>query len=377
MSTQRNKIWHFAGHLHRFLFASRKAAAQKWRVMFFAQTPEWTAFGQALMGDLGAQFAGQGLDTQKMALVVTAPASFGAVGFAHRGAAQYFPAGLVAPFHMVHGLWALQSGRAAYADIDRALRDMMLWPSDSAANYVTDWLTGTTGDTPLEGAEYLDWAAKRGRLDRFYWQLDWPEWEGCRISQKQSSDLRFGRDAVYGGIFGAGLNALNAHCAARFLWELFEGDVPLGSDALRRAHSLMARDAASPEAVFPNFQLSTFLGGGLPSGVKLWSKTAANGWTGEARTAWVRHDMARICARGMRALHIVLMTQGRAMFEAGEELFPAIGRAIWDRAAPLLHLPQPFASQPVAPPPVAPASPAQLPPDGGDTYPTDDTASKG
>lgn len=329
--------------------------------MFFAQTPDWTAFGQALMGDLGTQFAAQGLDTQKMALVVTAPASFGAVGFAHRGGVPYFPGGLAAPFHMAHGLFALQSGRAGHADIDRALREMMLWPSDAAANYVIDWLTGTTGDTPLEGAEYLDWAAKRGRLDTFYWQLGWPEWEGCRISQKQSGDLRYGREAAYAGIYGAGLNALSAQCAARFMWELFEGNLPLSGDALRRAHSHMARDAASPEAVFPNFQLAQFLGGGLPNGVKLFSKATALGWTGEARTAWVRHEMARITARGMRPLHIVLMTQGRAMYEAGEALFPAIGRAIWDRASPLLHMPQPPAPRPQ--PPVF--IPAPMPPETG------------
>jgi len=306
--------------------------------MFFVQTPEWTAFGQDIMAQFAAQFAGAGLALDKCSLVVTAPASFGAVGFAHRGAAHYHPAGLAAPFHMVHALADMQAGRLApHPDIERALRDMMLWPSNAAANHVIDWITGTTGDTPLEGAEYLDWAAKRGRLDRFFWQLGWPEWEGCRLTQKLSDDLRYGREARLAGPYGEGLNALSAECAARLMWEMFEGDLPLKGDALRRAQSLMLRDVASPEAVFPNFQLHGFLGGALPSGVKLFSKAAALGWTGEAKTAWLRHEMARISARGMGGLHIVFMTQGRAMYDAGPQLFPALGQMIWDRASMILR----------------------------------------
>lgn len=311
--------------------------------MFFAQTPDWTDFGTALMGDLVAQFGAQGFAADKVALVVCAPANFGVAGFAHRANVHFAPAGLAAPFHMVHGLAALQSHRPADPppDIDRALRDMVLWPSDTAVNYVIDWLTGTTGDTPLEGAEYLDWAAKRGRLDTFFWQLGWPEWAGCRLVQKLGSDLRYGREAALVGNYGEGLNTLTAACAARLLWEMFDGDLPLDSVHLKRAQNLMARDATSPEAVFPNFQLAEFLGGGLPSGVKLSSKPTAQGWTGTAKTAWLRHDMIRISARGMRPLLVVLMTQSRTIYEAGADLFPAIGRTIWDHALPMLRLPAP------------------------------------
>jgi hypothetical protein len=305
--------------------------------MFFAQTAEWTALGRALMGDLAARFAGQGFDFAKASLVLTAPSSFGAVGFAHRGGVLQYPAGLTAPFHMVHALAAQEAGRIApHPDFDRALRDMVLWSSDSAANYVIDLLTGTTGDTALEGAEYLDWASKRARLDRFFWQLGWPEWEGCRILQKQGGDFRYGREARLAGEFGEGLNMLSPLCAARLLWELFEGDLPLAGPFLRPAQAFLARDGASPDAVFPNFGLAEFLGGALPSGAKLWSKPAHTGWTGDAKTSWVKHDMARISVRGHAPLHVVLMTQSRGM-AANSGLFGALGRVIWDHAAPLLR----------------------------------------
>ncbi|MDZ7906145.1 MAG: hypothetical protein U5N55_10515 [Cypionkella sp.] len=304
--------------------------------MFFAQTADWAEWGRTLMGDLGAQFGAQGFDAAKVSLVVTAPGDFGAVGFAHRARDLFYPAGMAAPFHLVHGL-AAQGRVRAHPDFDRALRDMILWPSDTAANYVIDCLTGTTGDTGLEGAEYLDWASKRAKLDLFFWQLGWPEWEGCRIVQKQGSDLRYGREARLAGDFGTGSNTLNAACAARLLWEMFEGNLPLLGEGARRVRALMQRGPASPDAVFPGYGLAEFLGGDLPAGVKIWSKSTQTGWTGDAKTAWVKHDMLRLAAHGLRPLHIVMMTQSRALAQGDGALFPAMGRAIWEKAAPLLR----------------------------------------
>jgi hypothetical protein len=308
--------------------------------MFFAQTPEWTGLGHAVIADLVAQFAQYGLTEAKLALVLVSPSSFGAEGFAHRGAVGHYPAGLTAPYHLIHALSAIEAGRMTpHSDLDRALRDMMLWPSDSAANYVIDWLTGTTGDTALDGAEYLDWASKRRRLGAFFWALGWPEWDGCRLAQKQSRDMLYGREARLAGDAGEGLNSLTPLCAARLLWEMFEGDLPLGRDMLRRAHLAMARDQASPDAVFLGYGLDGFLAGNLPEGVRIWSKSTQTGWTGDAKTSWVKHDMLRLVGQGMKPLHIVLMTQSRALAEAEGGLFPAMGRVIWDHAAPHLRLP--------------------------------------
>jgi hypothetical protein len=306
--------------------------------MFFAQTAQWTELGRAVMGDLAARFGAQGFDAGKVSLVLVAPTATGAQGFDHRATFLHYPAGLAAPFHMLHGLAALEEGRVqADPEFDRALRDMILWPSDSAANYVIDCLTGTTGDTALEGAEYLDWANKRAKLDRFFWQIGWPEWEGCRIAQKQGSDLRYGREARLAGQFGSGVNAISAQCAARLLWEMFEGHLPLTHQGVRRARALMQRESTSPDAVFPTFGLAEYLGGDLPQGVKIWSKPAQTGWTGDAKTSWIKHDMLRITATGLRPLYLVMMTQSRALAMGDAGLFPAMGRLIWEKAAPMLR----------------------------------------
>ncbi len=306
--------------------------------MFYAQTAQWTELGRAIMADLATQFGSRGFDAGKVSLVMVAPCAAGAEGFGHRGSFLHYPAGLAAPFHMVHALAAVEEGRVpADPDFDRALRDMILWPSDSAANYVIDGLTGTSGDSMLDGAEYLDWASKRAKLDRFFWQMGWPEWDGCRLVQKQGSDLRYGREGRLAGQFGSGVNAISAQCAARLLWEMFEGDLPLSAATKRRARAFMQRDITSPDAVFPTFGLAEYLGGDLPQAVKIWSKPAQTGWTGDAKTSWVKHDMLRLSAAGMRSLYVVMLTQSRALAMGEAGIFPAMGRLIWEKTAPLLQ----------------------------------------
>ena len=307
--------------------------------MFFAQTTDWTQMGQALVSELLRVFGPQGLTAQHFSLVMFAPASFGAQGFAHRGDWAAYPCSLDKPFHMVHALMALEAGRfVPPPDFDSALRDMILWSSNTATNYVIDTLTATTGDTRLEGAEYLDWASKRDRLSQVFWQLGWPEWEGCRISQKLMGDLRYGREAQYAGTYGQNLNRLTPLAVARLLWDLFEGNLPLSPAAQGRAQTLMLRDPNSPDAVFPDYQLSEYLGGNLPEGVKIWSKAGHNEWTNDPKTSWFKHDMIRIAARGLRPLTLVVMTQGRGLAATHPAAFPAMGRLIWDRAAPLLKV---------------------------------------
>lgn len=312
--------------------------------MFFAQTTDWIALGRALLADLVAQFADNGLRGENFALVLVAPNTFGSEGFAHRGDAGHYAAGLAAPFHLIHALSALQDGRIApHADLDSALRDMMQGPSDTATNYVIDCLTGTTGDTVLHGAEYLDWASKRRRLGAFFWQLGWPEWDGCRLVHKQIRDLPYGREARLMGAAGDGLNTLTPLCAARLLWQMFEGDLPLGPGMLRRAQGLMLRPplrpSASAEPDVPGYGLKGCLAGDVPDGVRIWSKSAQTGWTGDARTSWINHDMLRLTQTGLRPLYISLMSQSRAMADASPSLLPAMGRLIWHHCAPHLHLP--------------------------------------
>lgn len=299
--------------------------------MFLTETPDWQALGARILDHALEELAPMGLQADGFGLVLAAPGAAGAEGFAHRGMVPVYPCSLVKSFHLLHALSALESGRvAAHGEMDRALRDMIRWSSNTATNYVIDLITGTTGDTLLEGAEYLDWVSKRERLNRFFWALGWEEWAGCTLPQKLMDDTRYGREAQFAGVGGVNLNRLTQLACARLLWELFEGTLPLSAPSRGRAQAILHRDPASPDAGDPNYQLDGFLGGALPPGVEIWSKAGHNLWTGDAATSWFRHDMIRLAAPGRRPLIIVAMTQGRGLAETHPQAMPRLGALIWD-----------------------------------------------
>lgn len=298
--------------------------------MFLTVTPKWQALGERFLKDAVARCPAATSD--RLAVVLASPGAAGPEGFAHRGTQPIYPCSLVKTFHLIHALAALEEGRiAAHGELDRAMRDMILWSSNTATNYVIDVVTGTTGDTLLEGAEYLDWVAKRERLNRFFWRLGWPEWEGCRIAQKLMDDTRYGREARFAGAAGENLNRLTALAAARLMWEIFAGELPLSSPALARAQAILSRDPGGPDAGDPNYQLAEYLGGALPAGVSVWSKAGHNLWTGDARTSWFKHDMIRLAAPGRPPLTAVVMTEGEALAR-DEGFLPWAGGWLWEAA---------------------------------------------
>ncbi len=311
--------------------------------MFIRVTPEWQDFGRDLIGDMIVTARSAGLHADAMGLVVFSPGkdatSASPEGFVHRGDWRCYPCSLVKSFHLVHALHLLEQGRIqAHSELDRALRDMILWSSNTAANYVIDLVTGTTGDTLLYGADYMDWCAKRDRLNQFFDRLSWPEWEGGNIVQKLMGDTRYGREAQHAGEAGENLNLLTPLAAARLMSALFDGSLPLSRPALGRAQAIMSRNPAGPDAALPDYQLSEYLGGDLPEGVHIWSKAGHNLWTGEPKSSWFKHDMIRMSAPGRTPLTVVLMTQGRALAEASPQLFPALGRLIWHRSEDLTRI---------------------------------------
>ncbi len=303
--------------------------------MFIRETPQWQDLGRELVSAMVVTAGAAGLHADAMGLVVMTPgqggAAAGPVGFVHRGGWRCYPCSLVKAFHLVHALQALEQGRISpHAEFDRALRDMILWSSNTATNYVIDLLTGTTGDTLLFGADYMDWCAKRDRLNQFFARLGWEEWAGVSIVQKLMDDTRYGREAQFAGEGGENLNVLTPLVCARLMWEMFDGSLPLSRPALGRAQAILSRDPAGPDALDPNYQVSEYLGGGLPQGVQIWSKAGHNEWTGDPKASWFKHDMIRIAAPDRRPLTVVLMTQGKSLASGSGQIFADLGRLIWE-----------------------------------------------
>ncbi|PTE23341.1 hypothetical protein C5F48_02445 [Cereibacter changlensis JA139] len=306
--------------------------------MFFKADPDWTARCEGLAAELVERHGDKGLRPDSFGFVAWRETGAGRQpdGFAYRGDWRCYPCSLVKAFHLVHVLHAIDAGRVAdHEDLSRAIRDMVLWSSNTATNYVIDLVTGTTGDTLLSAAEFETWREAREGLNRFFTTGVWAgfaeDFAQCNISQKLMDDVRYGREAQYAGRSGEYLNALTPLAAARLMFEIFAGDAPLSPAARSRAQTTLLRDRDSAEAKLPHFQVETFLGGGMPVAARLWSKAGQNSWTGDERASYYKHDLIRVEMPGAAPVGLCLMTQGKGLCEDHPIVFPEIGALFAER----------------------------------------------
>jgi len=301
--------------------------------VFFEENSDWSSRCEDITRRLTDEFANQGLRADNFGFVALRENSANAKpdGFAYRGDWRCYPCSLVKAFHLVHILNAIDCGDVAdHEELSRAMRDMILWSSNTGTNYVIDIITGTTGDTMLEGAEFKKWREKRERLNGFFSTLGWPEFGNCNITQKLMDDVRYGREAQYAGRTGENLNALTPLVSARLFNNIFSGQVPLSEGSTKRARQILLRDRNSAEARQPHFQIEDFLGGGIPAEAQIWSKAGQNSWTGDPKASYYKHDLIRIAIDGKAPIIICLMTQGKEICEDFPKAFPAIGRVFYD-----------------------------------------------
>ncbi|MGE4326012.1 MAG: serine hydrolase [Pseudodonghicola sp.] len=297
--------------------------------MFFTTDPDWTRRCDAAAEEILSRFAPQGLTEDRFGLVALRDTGDTPIGYARNGDWQCYPCSVVKVFHLVHVLNALEAGRVApHHDLDRAMHDMIAWSSNTATNYIIDLVTGTTGDTLLEPADFALWRDRREGLNRFFAALGWPEWQGCNITQKLMDDTRYGREAQYAGADSSYLNVLTPLVAARMFHELFAGDVPLGGEARARAQETLLRDRQSDKARLPHFQVGDYLGGGVPEAATIWSKAGRNSWTGDPRASYYKHDLIRIALPGQAPVILALMTQGKEICEDRPAAFPEMARIL-------------------------------------------------
>lgn len=301
--------------------------------MFYQSDADWTGRCEDLPALFLDRFGAHGLTPDNFGFVALRENGRGRTpdGFGYRGDWRCYPCSLVKVFHLVHVLSAIDAGRIEdHAELSRAMRDMILWSSNTGTNYVIDILTGTTGNTLLDGAAFEAWRGKRERLNGFFRELGWPEFAACNITQKLMDDIRYGREAQYAGRSGENLNALTPVAAARLFHEIFAGDVPLTETSRKRAQDILLRDRASAEAAQPHFQVAGFLGGGVPAAARIWSKAGKNSWTGDPRASYYKHDLIRIAAPGKAPVIVCLMTQGKGICEDCPDAMADMGRIFYE-----------------------------------------------
>jgi hypothetical protein len=255
-------------------------------------------------------------------------------GFAYRGQQLFYPCSVVKAFYLVAVDDCLANGQVQpHEDLERAMRDMIIWSSNTATNYIIDLITATTGDTLLSAEDFMMWVNRRQAVNRYFHSLEWPELVDINLCQKLMDDERYGREKAFVTFGGNNHNRLCSNAAARLMFELFNGTVATPqrcrSMAARFQRPLTAEFAAQPAA-----QINGYFGAGLPAEATLYSKAGWTGWTGDPLASYRRHDLGYIELpsehKGQyQAFTLAVFTQGKMMSESTEVL-PAFARFAYD-----------------------------------------------
>ncbi|MBI1776684.1 MAG: serine hydrolase [Proteobacteria bacterium] len=290
---------------------------------FYVASAELGRVGETVVASTLAEFRSQGLEPDRFAmslllhpgkLTLGDPPLEAPVGFGYRSAEPFYPCSVVKLFYLVAAQARLAEGAIQFHEaLDLAMRDMMLYSSNTATNYVIDLVTGTTGDTLLDEAALGDWSHRRQWVNRYFAGLGWPELSSINVSQKLMDDVRYGRERQLLGPAGQNHNRLTTDATARLIYELFRGRVvdPEHSwavlDYLRRP--------LDPEwvAAEPLAQVTGFFGEPMPTGTRLWSKSGWSGWLRDPISSWGRHDAAYCEPPSGPAFTLVAFTQGKTI----------------------------------------------------------------
>lgn len=193
-------------------------------------------------------------------------------------------------------------------ELRRALAAMVRGSSHDATSLVVDLLSGTSSGPALPPGRFAAWAGQRQLVNDWLAAIDWPELGGANACQKTWTDGPYGRERDFCGPARENRNRLSSDAVARLLHSILAGDL-VSPPACARMRELLERPLESTD------QLRGFLGGGLPPGSRLWSKT---GWGPEGR-----HDAAYVEAEGCDPFLLVVLAEG-ASSAADEGMLPFI-----------------------------------------------------
>ena len=297
---------------------------------FFTDNAELQRIGALLEDHVRPIYAARGVPFEQFAYVLLQPGRDGGRpgGASLRADWRSYPCSLVKVFHLVAAQLRLEDGRlTAHGELDRAMRDMILWSSNAATNYIIDLITGTTGDTLLGDAEMAAWCERREEINRIFVGLGWPELAGINLNQKLMDDLRYGREKIALDLSPVGHNCLTPIAMARLMHEIFSESALLTPSRRTVIREHLGRDAKSPDRGRGAYQLLGYLGEALPEGTRIWSKAGRTRWLGDERAQFRRHDALRALLPGGQEFLLTVFTQGEAIAE-DDGFLPAIGSLV-------------------------------------------------
>ncbi|MDX6271517.1 MAG: hypothetical protein QOD28_2740 [Acidobacteriota bacterium] len=219
-----------------------------------------------------------------------------------RGEERIYTASVVKLFYLAAAHRWLEDGRLKEtAELNRALRDMIVDSSNDATGYVLDVLTGTSSGMELPPAEMRKWQEKRNAVNRYFASLGYTN---INVNQKTFCEDAYGRENFGRGANGENRNKLTTNATARLLAEIatHRSVSPARSDKMLE---LLKRDFSGTSGD-PDDQGRGFTGIALKDheGARLWSKA---GWTSK-----VRHDAAYIELPNGARFVLVTFTEGHS-----------------------------------------------------------------
>jgi len=238
-------------------------------------------------------------------------------GYSYRGVERIYPASIVKLFYLVavHE-WLESEMISASAELERAVRDMIVDSSNDATGLVVDVLTGTTSGPELAPGPFETWKYQRNLVNRYLSSLSWPELETINVNQKTWCDGPYGRERAFLGELLDNRNMLTTEATARLVHAII-GGVTVSPARSQSMMTLMKRSLDPDDlAADPENQVTGFLAGGLPLTAQVWSKAGI--------TSTVRHDAAYIESSGQSPYLLVVFTEGKAA--QNEDLLPFVSR---------------------------------------------------
>ena len=225
-------------------------------------------------------------------------------GYHYRGIERIYPASVIKLFYLVAIYEWIEKGMIQMsAELNRAIRDMIVDSSNDATSLVVDVLSGTTSGPELSPGPLETWKYQRNIVNRYFQSLAWPELEPINANQKTWCDGPYGRERVFVGASMENRNMLTTNATARLLHSIV-GGVAVSAKASKAMMTLLKRSLNPTDLTFESEnQVTGFLGGGLPQTAQMWSKA---GWTSQ-----VRHDAAYIELPGKQPYLLVVFTEGK------------------------------------------------------------------
>ncbi|MDY7003672.1 MAG: serine hydrolase [Cyanobacteriota bacterium] len=239
-------------------------------------------------------------------------------GWSDRGDERMYAGGMVHLFYLIAIYEWLEKGMVkTSAELERAIRDMVVYSSNDATGLVVDVLTGTTSGPEISSGPFQTWKYQRNFVNRYFQSLKWPELNSINVNQKTWCDGPYGRERMFQGLLMENRNILTTHSTARLLHSIVAG-VAVSPVASQKMMNLLnknsgqdyLRDRGKERAI-------GFLDDGLPENANLWCKGISD--------SQVRHNFAYIELPNIKPYLLVVFTEGKNLSK-NERIMPYISQ---------------------------------------------------